>query len=495
MVDASRIPVIVGVSDLRWSPDDGHLEPLDLIHSATVAALADSGEPSLGKHVDTIYAIKTVSWSYDNLPELLAARLDATPAITVTSPIGGHWPAALIDRIGAAIADGTSSVALLVGGESHATTTALRKSGVSPESLGWATEPGGPPGFDPADLGGAEMQRAGFIVPTRVYPLFENSFSASIGHDTDASLAWSAQMYSEFSAVAAKNSAAWTAEVRTAEEISTVGPGNRMVSEPYPLMLNAMPFVNQAAAVVICSLARALEFGVDQDRLVYLWGGAGAVDPLDILHRNNFHSSDALQDTVQRTLANADVSAESLDIVDAYSCFPIVPKLLIHELGLPRDTIPSVTGGHSFFGGPLNSYTLHSLTEVTRRLRSGDQLALVHGNGGFLTYQHAVLLSASAHERGYVGDPQAHTLSPQAPDLVTDYTGNAKIVTATVEYNRSGEPETGLVIATTPDGRRLAGHTGPENAAELTQLSGTNPPAVGRHVHISDENGRLTLKF
>ena len=43
MVDASRIPVIVGVGDLRWNPADGHREPLDLIHDATVGALNDSG--------------------------------------------------------------------------------------------------------------------------------------------------------------------------------------------------------------------------------------------------------------------------------------------------------------------------------------------------------------------------------------------------------------------------------------------------------------------
>lgn len=67
-------------------------------------------------------------------------------------------------------------------------------------------------------------------------------------------------------------------------------------------------------------------------------------------------------------------------------------------------SIPSVTGGHSFFGGPLNSYTLHSVAEVTRRIRDGANLALVHANGGFLTYQHCVLLSAAAHADGYVGD-------------------------------------------------------------------------------------------
>ncbi len=68
MVDASRIPVIVGVGDLRWNPADGHREPLDLIHDATVGALNDSGHAELGTQIDSVFAIKTVSWSYDDLP-------------------------------------------------------------------------------------------------------------------------------------------------------------------------------------------------------------------------------------------------------------------------------------------------------------------------------------------------------------------------------------------------------------------------------------------
>ncbi|UZG57675.1 acetyl-CoA acetyltransferase [Rhodococcus opacus] len=498
-MDPARIPVIVGVGDIRSvraGDPAAPREPLDLITAAARAALADSGPATLGSRIDAIHAVKTVSWSYDDLPGLLAARLNLPSPRSSTSPIGGHWPATLLDRIGDDIASGRSSAALLVGGESQATMTALRKSGTDPTTLGWASEPGGPPAFDPADLGSPAMQRAGLIVPTRVYPLFENRVAHESGVGPDQSLAESARMYSAFSELAAKNPASWTCEVYSAEEIATVGPGNRMVCEPYPLMLNAMPFVDQAAAVLVCSLAVAREHGVPEDRTVYLWGGAGAADPVDVLSRNGFGTSTAMTDAVHRALSRASIDASALDIVDAYSCFPVVPKLLTRTLGLPARIVPSVTGGHSFFGGPLNSYTLHSIAEVTRRLREGAGPALVHGNGGYLTYQHVVMLAGAPHPDGYVGDPEPAQLASEAPELVTGYEGRADIVTSTVEYGRDGAPATGFVVAHTPDGRRLAGRTGPAEAVLLSAFAETPARSViGRTVHVTDRDGILSLRF
>ena len=147
-MDPARIPVIVGVGDIRSGragDPAAPREPLDLITDAARAALADSGSATLGSRIDAIHAVKTVSWSYDDLPGLLAARLNLPSPRSSTSPIGGHWPAALLDRIGDDIASGRSSAALLVGGESQATMTALRKSGTDPATLGWASAPGGPP--------------------------------------------------------------------------------------------------------------------------------------------------------------------------------------------------------------------------------------------------------------------------------------------------------------------------------------------------------------
>ena len=51
-------------------------------------------------------------------------------------------------------------------------------------------------------------------------------------------------------------------DAKTAEEIRTTGPHNRMVSFPYPKLMNSNNDVDQAAAVIICSVAKAQSFGV-----------------------------------------------------------------------------------------------------------------------------------------------------------------------------------------------------------------------------------------
>ncbi|QIH99792.1 acetyl-CoA acetyltransferase [Rhodococcoides fascians A21d2] len=501
MTDPSTVPVIIGVADVRsgrFGDPAPPKEPVELISEAAARALRDSGNPDFGARVDAIYAVRTSSWSYDDLPMLLAQRIGAPAPRTWTSSVGGHWPAALLDRIGSDIADRKTTVALLVGGETQASVTGLMKQGVDPRARGWSTEPGGPPTFSADDLGSPNMIRAGVVTPVRVYPLFENRFSHDIGHNPEQSRVYSARLYSEFSSIAVTHPCAWSPTFRTSDELAVAGPKNRPISDAYPLMMNAMPFVDQAAAVLVCSLAVARELGVDEDRIVYLWGGAGASEPEDVLARNDFGTSAAMKSAVHRTLDRAQLTGGDLGLIDAYSPFPIVPKNLVETLGVPRTTVPTVLGGHSFFGGPLNSYSLHAVAEVTRSLRRtlDDRPALVHANGGYMTTQHSVVLSRHPHPDGYVGDPVAQSVPSTRAEIVHEYSGTAEIVTATVEFDRAGEPSTGIVIATTPAGSRVAGHTDAGDAAAMIRHThdGTRS-LVGAHVTITDRDGCVTVTF
>ena len=65
--------------------------------------------------------------------------------------------------------------------------------------------------------------------------------------------------------------------IRTAEDIATPTPDNRIVSEPYTKRMTAFLGSDQGAALVVCSLAEAQRAGA-ADRAVFIWSGSEAVD-------------------------------------------------------------------------------------------------------------------------------------------------------------------------------------------------------------------------
>ena len=507
MTAADRVPVIVGVGETRGpgaratdgtSPHEPR-EPRDLIADAIRAAADDAGADRPWLHtLESVAVCHVASWAYDDLPGLLAAGLGASPTDRFASPIGGQWPTRLLDRAAALIADGQVQTALVAGGEVQSSVSAMVKAGRDPgESAGWTQAPGGPPEFDLDQLGSARMQAAGLFVPVRVYPLFESRLRFELGQGVEEATAWSAELYAAFSSVAAANPIAWRPEARTADEIATVTPGNRMVCEPYPLAMNAMPHVDQAAAVLVTSLARARELGVAEDRLVHVWGGAGASDTDDVLERETFGGSWAMRTAMTRALEATGLDAASLEVVDVYSPFPVVPKLAVLHLGMARDSVPTVTGGHSSFGGPLNSYSVHAIASATRALRGGKRHALVHANGGYMTHQHSIVLSTQPHERGYVGDsePAVPTAAPTSSGPVVD--GRVTVETVTVEHSREGEPTQAFLVARDAEGRRVAGQTREgdgESARALSVLAPTPHEVIGTTIGVTVEDGHVRVQ-
>lgn len=506
-----RLPVLVGAGQLRANRDrtvEGAREPMALLVAVLEAAEADCGVAGLLRRADSVHAVRVASWAYDDLARRVGVAVGAAPAHCEDTGLGGHWPVRLLDRAAARIWSGESEIALLVGAEAQASLGVLRKAGLDPVADGgWSATPGGPPAFDVDTLGSTLMQAAELLAPTRVYPLFENRLQADLGLTPAQAAAESARLYAAQSVVAAGHPAAWQPRALSPEEVGTVGPGNRMVCEPYPLSMNAMPHVDQAAAVVLTSRRAALELGVPEAQLVHVWGGAGADDTSDVLARQGFGRSLALECALSRCLEAGGVAAADLDLVDVYSCFPIVPKLVAGQLGLPRDSALTVTGGHSSFGGPLNSYSLHAIATVAQRLRTEPGLALVHANGGYLTSQHAVLLSGSPHPDGYVGHPEPVTVD--APEVRTATVAEAAdgaasldvtVETASVEHDKGGGPRQAFLVARTADGTRTAVATPVGDAVSAARLSLDALPA-GRTTHVGrpirlvlSDDGTATLE-
>jgi acetyl-CoA C-acetyltransferase len=259
-----------------------------------------------------------------------------------------------------------------------------------------------------------------------------------------------------------------------------------------------MPHVDQAAALVVTSLQVARDRGIPEDQIVHVWGGAGADDTTDPLARAEFGTSAAMAAALEACLDRAGTSVEDVDLIDVYSCFPVVPKLAGMALGLPRGALLSVAGGHSSFGGPLNSYALHAIATLVDRLRAKPGTGLVHGNGGYLTYHHTVLLGSAPHPDGYVGSPDVTWTPPVGPDLVVpaEAEGPMTVETATVEHDRTGQPGQAFVVGRTSAGVRVAAASAPGDTATAAALSlASLPPGrlshVGREVLVTGSAVRL----
>ena len=148
------------------------------------------------------------------------------------------------------------------------------------------------------------------------------------------------------------------------------------------------------------------------------------------------------------------------DLVELYSCFPCVPKMARRTLGLGPEAVPSVAGGLTFFGAPLNNYMGHAAVAMVRRLRDapGGGVGLLYGQGGYVTKHHALVVAdrprgdGAKLAQGYSVQAVADARRGPVPELVADCAGRAFVETFTVLFDRDAAPTHGVVIARTEAG-------------------------------------------
>ena len=250
--------------------------------------------------------------------------------------------------------------------------------------------------------------------------------------------------------------------------------------------MNAFNTVNLASAIILTSTSFAKELGVSESKWIYPLGGAGTKDADEFWKRPNFYSSPSIARSIDASLKVSGVSKEEMDIVDIYSCFPIVPKIAAQHLGLPvvgGDKPLTILGGLTSFGGAGNNYSMHALTEMTRQLRNGKgRRGLVLCNGGVLSYQYVVILSKEPRKEGAY--PTENPLPPQitdvpAPELASNAEGEAVVETYTVEFNRDGSPLRGHIIGRLKnDNRRFLANQGDDTT--MLQMSSGAGEVIGK---------------
>jgi acetyl-CoA acetyltransferase len=121
MSPSPQAPIIIGVGEIRQKKFtlENTLEPAELILSAIRDAAKDTTVDVIG-HVDSISVVPPWSWTYDDLPKLLAEKLGVKPTHLELSSHGGHTPALLCDAAAARVAAGETKLAVVTGGEALA---------------------------------------------------------------------------------------------------------------------------------------------------------------------------------------------------------------------------------------------------------------------------------------------------------------------------------------------------------------------------------------
>ncbi|MBR0782296.1 acetyl-CoA acetyltransferase [Bradyrhizobium iriomotense] len=477
-----RIPVIVGIGEIVDRPKEitAGLEPLDLLEEALRRAERDAGTKLLGE-VQSLDVVNFLSWRYRDPEKLLAQRLGVAPAHCYYGPVGGESPIRYIHEAAKRIARGECSVAAICGAEAQSTATKAERAGTK---LPWT-----PFAHDVEEpKRGAAFQKPlavklGVFRPVTVYPFYEAASSAHWGQTPREAMAESGTLWSRYSEAAAQNPNAWLKRRYTPEEITTPTADNRLIAWPYNKLMVANPSVNMGGALLLTSLAKARAAGIAEDKLVYPLGGASAEEPRDYLLRDQFYESHPQNAVLKAVMDLAGGDGRKFDAIELYSCFPCVPKMARRTLGLGADVQPTVTGGLTFFGAPLNTYMTHAACAMVRRVRDGAKLGLLYGQGGFVTKHHALVVSKTPPREALAQETSVQGVADRnkraVPEFVTEASGRGKVESFTVLYGRGGDVEHGVVILRTQDDRRTLARIPASDSATLAHLLDMDRTPVG----------------
>ena len=446
-----HLPCLVGVAQQTVRPADGPApEPLQWWETIARAAADDAGAPDLLKRLDSIRVVYCQSWPYDDPAARLAERLGAAPRHTTYTGIGGTVPLTTLAEAARDIAAGRCDAVLVVGAEALATRRALKKAGERPA---WSHRHPSPPAFPfdrmPHD---AEMAHELFLA-TDTFALFDVARRAARGDSLETERSSRGAMMAPMTAVAAANPHAWFPVERTAEELVTPTPDNRLVGWPYTKYTVSVMDVDMAAAALVVSAEVADEIGVPAESRVHLHGADYAEDPWTVAEHPDLGSSPAMATAARSALGQAGVTVDQLAHLDLYSCFASSLRFACDALGLdpldPRGL--TVTGGLPFAGGPASNYTLHAVASMAERLRADPgSYGLVTGVGMHLT-KHAYTVWSTTP--GAPGTP-AEMPSPAGPNVIGAYEGDATVASYTVSHGRSGDAESAVLVLDVAHGAR-----------------------------------------
>ena len=465
-----RTPVLVAAGQLNQRTEEPDVEPVDLM----AAVAREAADPRVLEALDSIRVVNLLSWRYRDPGLLVAQRVGAAGAATRYTGIGGNTPQSLVNQTCVDIQQGRADAVLLVGAETWRTRMRLRARGIRPD---WTRQddsvPVPPGGEDAVPMSGPGEDRIGLDRPSFVYPLFEEALRVATGDSTEDHRRRIGELWAQFSAVVERNPHAWSREALSADQIWQAGPDNRMISWPYPKLMNSNNMVDQAAAVLLCSAEKADYLQIPRDSWVFPHAGTDAHDTYSIGERDELHRSPAIRIGGRRVLELAGIGVDDLDYVDLYSCFPSAVQVAARELGLSvgDSSRPlTVTGGLTFAGGPWNNYVMHSIATMADLVRGNPgSRGLITANGGYLTKHSFGVYSTTPPTTPFRWEDVQDEVDRQPTrTALVEWDGVGTVESWTTAFDREGKPEKAFLAVRTPDQARTMALIDDADAAAAT---------------------------
>lgn len=466
-MQAERIPVVVGVGAVNRQAEDPQTigEPIALMEEAIRLAAQDAGTEALLAGADEIIVPRGF-WAYSDPGRLLAERIGATGAKTVLAEIG-ILQSSLLGRAAAGIAAGRSEVAILVGGEAHDRAARLGRAG---KAVPLTVQQGVSPDvhLEPAsEIMGRHEIELGLVTPTIQYAVIDNALRFAEGKTIAEHQAELGALWGDFNRVAVGNPQAWNRKPMTPEEIVTPTDANRLLAFPYTKHLVSQWNVNQAGALVVCSLAKARQLGLDAKRFVYPLAVVDSEHMVTLSERRALHRSPGFELVFARLLERFGRGVETIDAIELYSCFPAAVRVQQRALGVAPERRVTQTGGMTFGGGPLNNFVIQSFVKMIETLRAKPgSHGLVSAVSGLITKQGATLFGPEP-SLDFVHEQVTDAARRAQATVVVDpaATGRARVASYTVSQAKDVANGVALFLDFEDGRRTLRVDPDPELAA------------------------------
>lgn len=452
----ARTPVIAGVGVASQHVDEpgGGYEALELMIAAARAAGQDSGVPGILGAIQRV-AVPRGLWDYSDPGRLIAERIGAPAARTVL--VGTGIPQqTLLNDAHAAIRNGTLDVALIVGGEAARRAAIARRHGVTPIDT---EQDGASP--DELQLPTDEIVtsieiEAGLSSAAQMFALVDSALRHAEGRTLDEHRDEIARLWAGFSAAAARFPHAAFPRERDAAFLREPSTANFPIAFPYNKWHCAQMNVDQAAALLVCSLDAAMRLGVAHDRVVFPLVALESSFSLPLAKRRDLHRWPAMEVLGRAAAAHLGRPLSAIEFVELYSCFPAAVRVQQRALRLPVDGVPTITGGEPFAGGPWNNFVLQATAAMVERLRMRrNAMGLVSTVSAIVNKPGLAVYAAQPPVTPLLlGDlaADADRATPRV-ELIGGYRGPARVAAYTVAYEQA-VPAKCIAIAETPAGER-----------------------------------------